>query len=166
MASTRAIMLREPGGPEALRLEDVAVGAPGRGQLRVRHEAIGVNFHDTYVRSGLYQTLPLPGIPGLEAAGVVVTVGEGVEGFHVGDRIAYLDKSYGGYAEERLLDADLAITLPDGISTALAGSVLLKGLTAGILATRVHPARAGEWALVHAAAGGCSRNGSPGSACA
>lgn len=155
--SFKAIMLREPGGPDNLRVEEVPSNDPGAGELRVRHKAIGVNFHDIYVRSGLYRTLPLPGIPGLEAAGTVVAVGEGVTDFRPGDRIAYLDTGYGGYAEERLLDAALAVPLPDGISTALAGSVLLKGLTAAILATRVHPVVAGRWALVHAAAGGVGR---------
>jgi len=153
----RAIMLREPGGPEALRLEEIPVGNPARNELRIRHEAIGVNFHDIYVRSGLYSTLPLPGIPGLEAAGKVIAVGEGVKDFRVGDRIAYLDSSYGGYAEERLVDASLAVPLPDGISSALAATVLLKGLTAIILATRVHRVTPGQRILVHAAAGGVGR---------
>lgn len=154
MAEIRAILLRHAGGPDELRMETISVGEPGPGQLRVRHEAIGVNFHDTYVRSGLYQTLPLPGIPGLEAAGHVVSVGDGVTDFRIGDRIAYLDNAYGGYAEERLLDANLAVILPDGISTGLAAAILLKGLTAAILATRVHPVESDQWVLVHAAAGG------------
>src|SRR5690348_2619204 len=98
-----AIVLRETGGPEKLLYESVDVADPGPGELQIRHTAIGVNFHDTYVRSGLYRTLKLPGVPGLEAAAVVEKVGRGVAGFAVGDRIAYIDASYGAYSERRLL---------------------------------------------------------------
>ena len=90
-----AIVLHETGGPQVLRTQSVEVGRPGSGELRVRQTAVGVNFHDIYVRSGLYQTLPLPGIPGIEAAGIVEEVGEGVQGFVVGDRIAYVTARYG-----------------------------------------------------------------------
>src|SRR4051794_29695744 len=103
-----AIVLREHGGPETLRLEPVDVGAPGSGELRIRQTAIGVNFHDTYVRSGLYRTLALPGIPGIEAAGVVEAVGADVSGFQTGDRVGYVTGAYGAYASDRLLPADLA----------------------------------------------------------
>ncbi|MCV5784737.1 alcohol dehydrogenase catalytic domain-containing protein, partial [Escherichia coli] len=92
--------------------------------------AIGVNFHDCYVRSGLYRTLPLPGVPGIEAAGVVEEVGPGVASLAPGDRVAYMTNGYGCYASERLLPAELAVKLPDGIPEVLAASVLLKGLTA------------------------------------
>src|SRR6185437_2643574 len=100
---TKAIVIRAHGGAEVLQIENVAVSEPGPGELRVRQTAIGVNFHDCYVRSGLYNTLALPGIPGIEAAGVVEAVGPGVTSFVAGDRIGYVTANYGGYAEVRLL---------------------------------------------------------------
>lgn len=149
-----AIVLRQTGGPDRLRYERVDVADPGPGELQVRHAAIGVNFHDTYVRSGLYDTLELPGIPGLEAAAVVEKVGPGVRGFAVGDRIAYIDESYGAYSERRLLPAILALRLPDSISDEAAASLTIKGFTACILLRKAHAVRAGETLLIHAAAGG------------
>lgn len=153
-----AIVLRETGGPEVLRLETLPVGDPGRGEIRVRQTAIGVNFHDIYVRSGLYKTLALPGVPGVEAAGVVEAVGAGVAAFREGDRIAYVTKAYGGYASRRLLDANLAMLLPKGVDDRLAAASFVKGLTAAMLLQSVPgPARRGETCLVHAAAGGVGR---------
>jgi NADPH2:quinone reductase len=154
---TTAIVLREHGGPEVLRAESVPVGAPGPGELRVRQTAIGVNFHDCYVRSGLYRTLELPGIPGIEAAGVVEAVGPGVAGFAPGDRIGYVTAHYGAYAAERLLPAALAVRLPPGISERTAAAVMLKGLTARMLIHDVHRVAPGETILLHAAAGGVGR---------
>ena len=151
---SHAIVLRETGGPEKLQYEQVDVADPGPGELQIRHTAIGVNFHDTYVRSGLYHTLKLPGIPGLEAAAVVEKVGAGVRGFAVGERIAYIDESYGAYAERRLLPALLALRLPDGVSDEAAASLTIKGFTACMLLCKVHAVRAGETLLIHAAAGG------------
>ena len=151
---TYAIVLRDTGGPEKLRYERVDVGDPGPGELQIRHTAIAVNFHDTYGRSGLYDTLKLPGIPGLEAAAVVERVGAGVSGFTVGDRIAYIDTSYGAYSERRLLQASLALRLPDSITDEAAGSLFIKGFTACTLLRKVHCVRAGETLLIHAAAGG------------
>ncbi|HVO46594.1 MAG TPA: quinone oxidoreductase [Steroidobacteraceae bacterium] len=151
---THAILLRETGGPEKLLWEEVTVGEPGAGQLRIRHTAIGVNFHDTYVRTGLYQTLKLPGIPGVEAAGIVESVGAGVTGFSPGDRICYIDQTYGGYAEARLLPAALAVHLPDWLSDETAASLTIKGLTACMLLLHTRQVRAGETLLIHAAAGG------------
>lgn len=153
-AMSHAIVLRETGGPEKLRYEAVEVPDPGPGELRIRHTAIGVNFHDTYVRSGLYDTLKLPGIPGLEAAAVIEQVGPGVTGFVVGDRIAYIDAAYGAYSETRVLAASLALRLPDGITDEAAASLTIKGFTACMLLRRVHHVRAGETLLIHAAAGG------------
>jgi NADPH2:quinone reductase len=150
----QAIMLRETGGPEVLRLEDIAVGSPGPGQVRLRQTAIGVNFHDCYVRSGSYQTLPLPGIPGLEAAGTIEEVGPGVEGFAPGDRAAYFTSGYGAYASERLVSADLLVRVPDGVSDTVAAAILVKGLTAHMLVHKVHAIQPGDIVLVHAAAGG------------
>ena len=152
-----AIVLRETGGPEVLRSESIAVGKPGAGELRVRQTAIGVNFHDVYVRSGLYRTLTLPGIPGIEAAGVVEEAGPEVSGFAPGDRVAYVTGRYGAYASVRLLPADLAVRLPPGIDERLAAAALLKGLTAEMLAREVHHIQPGQMVLVHAAAGGVGR---------
>ncbi len=153
----QAIVLREHGGEEVLRLENVAVGAPGPGQLRVLQTAIGVNFHDCYVRSGLYRTLPLPGVPGIEAAGVVEDVGPEVVGFKPGDRIGYVTAGYGAYAPERLLDAGLAIPLPASVTDEMAASVLVRGLTVQMLTRAVCRVTAGDRVLVHAAAGGVGR---------
>lgn len=152
--NTRAIVIHETGGPERLAWETVPLGAPGPGEIRVRHTAIGVNFHDTYVRSGLYQTLRLPGIPGIEAAGVVERVGAGVTGLAVGDRVTYIDATYGAYAEARVLPARLAVRLPPGVADDVAASLTIKGFTASMLLRSVHRVRAGETVLIHAAAGG------------
>lgn len=151
---TRAIVLGEAGGPEKLQFEPVSVAEPGPDDLLIRHTAIGVNFHDTYVRSGLYKTLKLPGIPGLEAAAVVEKVGANVKGFVVGDRISYIDPAYGAYSEKRVLAAHLALRLPDGISDEVAAALTIKGFTVCMLLRRVHAVRAGETLLIHAAAGG------------
>ena len=151
---TQAIVLRETGGPEKLQYETVAVGEPGPDELLLRHTAIGVNFHDTYVRTGLYRTLKLPGIPGLEAAAVVEKVGASVTGFAPGDRVSYIDESYGAYSQKRLLPARLAIRLPDRITDEVAASLTIKGFTACMLLRRVHAVRAGETLLIQAAAGG------------
>jgi NADPH2:quinone reductase len=152
-----AIVLREYGGPAVLRSEKIEVGRPGPGELRIRQTAVGVNFHDVYVRSGLFRMLPLPGIPGIEAAGVVEEVGAGVTGFAAGDHVAYITASYGAYASDRMLRAELAIRLPPGITDELAATVLLKGLTAEMLVRQVHPVKALDLVLVHAAAGGVGR---------
>jgi NADPH:quinone reductase len=153
----KAIVMRETGGPEVLKGESIAVGTPGAGELRIRQTAIGVNFHDVYVRSGLYRTLALPGIPGIEAAGVVEEVGPEVSSFAPGDRIAYVTGRYGAYASDRLLPAELAVRLPPEIDERLAATALLKGLTAEMLAREVYPVRPGDTVLVHAAAGGVGR---------
>lgn len=150
----QAILLREHGGPEVLRAEQVTVGPPGAGELRVRQTAVGVNFHDCYVRSGAYKTLKLPGVPGIEGAGIVEEIGAGVTGFAVGDRIGYVSAHYGGYASERLLPAALALKLPAGMVEATAAAVLLKGLTAAMLVRHVHTVQPGDRVLVQAAAGG------------
>src|ERR1700758_4472742 len=123
---TQAIMLRETGGPDKLLWESVPVGEPGPEELLIRHTAIGVNFHDTYVRSGLYKTLKLPGIPGLEAAAVVEKVGGNVTGFAPGDRVCYIDNTYGAYSQERILPARLALRLPDNVSDEVAASLTIK----------------------------------------
>ena len=149
-----AMIMHEAGGPQVLRPETVTVGEPGPGQVRLRQTAIGVNFHDIYVRSGLYQTLALPGIPGLEAAGVVDAVGEGVTAFAAGDRVAYTSGNYGAYADQRLIDAGRLVRLPDDIDDVLVAGMMVRGLTARILLTDVFPVREGSVILVQAAAGG------------
>ncbi|MGW9331769.1 quinone oxidoreductase family protein [Bosea sp. NPDC055594] len=149
-----AIVLREFGGPEQLQCEEITLPAPGPGELRVRHTAVGVNFHDIYVRSGLYRTLPLPGIPGIEASGVVEAVGQGVAGFVEGDRICYVTEAYGAYASARNLQASLALKLPCGITDEVAAAAILKGVTACMLLRYEYPVAAGDTVLIHAAAGG------------
>src|ERR1700729_2131232 len=135
---THAIILREYGGPEKLTWSEITVGRPGPDELRIRHTAIGVNFQDTYVRTGLYSTLTPPGIPGLEAAGVVEEVGSAVKGLKPGDRIVYIDETYGAYAEARLLPARRAIRLPAAVSDQAAASLAVKGMTACMLLRHVH----------------------------
>lgn len=154
MSSTEAILLREYGGPEQLKPERVALAAPGPSEVLVRHNAIGVNFHDCYVRSGLYRTLALPGIPGLEAAGTVEAVGDGVASPRPGDRIAWISPLYGAYAAARILPAELAIPLPDTLGDAEAAASLMKACTVRMLLHDAHRLEAGQTILVHAAAGG------------
>jgi len=151
---TEAIVLRHTGGPEQLQLEEVALEEPGPGELLVRHSAIAVNYHDIYVRSGLYQTLTLPGIPGLEASGIVERCGAGVQGFSAGDRICYVAQGYGAYSRRRVLPAARAIAVPAGIDDEQAASVSVKGFTACVLLHRVYALRRGHTALIHAGAGG------------
>ena len=150
--SDRAIRIRETGGPEVLRLEEITVPPPGPGEARVRHEAVGVNFVDTYHRTGLYP-LPLPSGLGVEAAGVVEALGPGVEGLRAGDRVAYL-AAPGSYATARNVPADRLVALPAGVTAEVAAAALVKGLTAHMLVTRYRPARAGDAVVVTAAAGG------------
>ncbi len=149
---SRAFVVREYGGPEQLQLEDLEVGAPGPGQLKVRNRAIGVNFVDVYQRTGLYPT-PLPFVAGNEGAGEVIAVGPDVADFAPGDRIAY-QGPVGAYSDERLLPADRAVRLPEDISYETAAGALLKGATAFYLLHWTHALKAGESILVHAAAGG------------
>ena len=151
---TRAIVLHEYGGPEKLLWEEVSVGEPGPGELLVRHTAVGVNFHDTYVRSGSYKTLTLPGIPGVEAAGVVGKIGPDVTAFIPGDRIVYVTQTYGAYSERRVLPAAVAFRLPDAISDETGASLAVKGLTACMLLRHTRRVLPEETILIHAAAGG------------
>ncbi|MBO9452224.1 quinone oxidoreductase [Tropicibacter sp. R16_0] len=154
---SKAIVIRSYGGSEVLVCEDVDVGTPGAGQLRIRQTGIGVNYHDVYVRSGLYKTLALPGIPGCEATGVVEAVGPDVSEFHVGDRIAYVTGGYGAYASHRLLPADLAVPIPDNVADQVAASNLLRAMTVEMLTGHVCSISPGMTVLVHAAAGGVGR---------
>jgi len=149
----KAIRFSQTGGPEVLRVEDVAAGEPGEGQARVRHTAIGVNFIDTYHRSGLYP-LPLPSGLGSEAAGVVEAVGKGVAHIQAGDRVAYAGGPPGSYSEVRLMPADRLLKLPAGISDQQAAAMMLKGMTVQYLIRRTYKVQAGETVLWHATAGG------------
>jgi len=148
----KAIRIHRTGGPEQMVFEDVETGAPGEGELLVRHTAIGLNYIDTYHRTGLYP-LALPAILGREAAGVVEAVGAGVAGFAVGDRVAHL-LTVGAYCEQALVPAERLIALPDAIDDRTAAAMLVKGLTAHYLLRRTHRVQAGETILFHAAAGG------------
>ena len=150
--SMRAIRIHETGGPEVLCLEDVPTPEVGPGLALVRHQAIGVNFIDTYFRSGLYKA-PLPLIPGNEGAGVVEAVGEGVTNIRPGDRVAWT-APWGGYAEARLIPAYRLVPLPDDVSDEVAASIMLKGLTAWYLLRRTFPVGPEHTVLIHAAAGG------------
>lgn len=154
---TTAIVLRAHGAPDELRAETVTVGDPGPGEIRLRQGAVGVNYHDVYVRSGLYRTLPLPGIPGIEGVGTVEALGPDVTGLAVGQRVGYVSPQYGAYAATRLLSADQAIALPETLDDVAAASFLLKALTADMLLCQVHHVTAGETVLIHAAAGGVGR---------
>ena len=154
MMNSKAIVLRHFGGYDELKPEVVLVSGPGRGELLLRQTAIGVNFHDCYVRSGLYKTLELPGIPGVEACGVVEALGEGVEGFVPGDRVAYVSSKYGAYAQHRCLSAALAVKVPNSVPDNVAAALMVKGLTAAVLLHDVRSIKPGDTILVHAAAGG------------
>ena len=147
-----AIRVHKPGGPEALRWDQIEVGAPGPGQVRLRHTAIGLNFIDVYQRTGFYP-LPLPFILGSEGAGVVEALGSGVAGLAVGDRVAYAGV-IGGYAEERLIPADRLVKLPAGIADQTAAAMMLQGMTVRYLIREVYAVKAGDTILIHAAAGG------------
>ncbi len=149
----KAIRIQTTGGPDVLRWEDVEVGNPAEGQARVRHTAIGVNFIDTYFRSGLYP-LSLPSGLGSEAAGVVEAVGPGVTVVRPGERVAYAGGPPGSYSESRVMPANILVPIPDGVTDQTAAAVMLKGMTAQYLIRRTYPVKAGETVLFHAAAGG------------
>lgn len=149
----KAIRLHETGGPEVLQLEDLDPGAPGPGEVQLRHTAIGLNYIDVYDRTGLYP-MPLPAGLGREAAGVITAVGRRVRGLRVGDRVAYVHSQPGSYCELRNLPAERIVKLPRAISDEQAAVLMLKGLTAHYLLRRTVRVQRGDWLLVHAAAGG------------
>lgn len=149
----KVIQIKRYGGPEVLEWTEVAEPAPGPGQALVRHAAIGLNFIDTYQRSGLYP-LTLPTGLGMEAAGIVEAVGAGVRDLAAGDRVAYCGPPPGAYAEKRLFAADRLVRVPAGIDERTAAAAMLKGLTAWYLLRRSYPVRAGDTVLAYAAAGG------------
>jgi len=148
-----AIRIHQTGGPEVLQWESVAVGQPATGEARVRHTAVGLNYIDTYHRSGLYK-VPLPSGIGLEAAGVVEAIGPGVSDVGIGDRVAYCGGPPGAYSEVRVMPADKLVKLPDGVSDRSAAALMLKGLTVQYLFHQTFELKGGETILFHAAAGG------------
>lgn len=148
-----AIRIHETGGPEVLRREEIEVGEPDPGQVRIRQTACGLNFIDVYMRTGLYPVPQLPTTLGMEAAGIVEAVGEDVHDLQLGDRVAY-PMTLGSYAETRLIDAAKLVNLPASIDDQTAAAMMLKGLTAHYLLFRTYPVKAGDTILVYAAAGG------------
>jgi NADPH2:quinone reductase len=150
----KGIRFYETGGPEVLRWEALEVGEPGQGEVRVRHAAVGLNFADTYFRTGLYPA-PLPAGMGVEAAGVIEAVGAGVTGFAAGDRVTYTGSPLGAYSTERVMPVDSLIKLPDSIPFETAAAMTMRGLTTSYLLRRIAPSlKAGDTVLLHAAAGG------------
>ncbi|MEB3032816.1 quinone oxidoreductase family protein [[Mycobacterium] nativiensis] len=149
----RAVRFYEPGGPEVLQWEAVDVGDPGEGEVRVRHEAVGLNFADTYFRTGLYPA-QLPAGMGVEGAGIIEAVGPGVAGFSEGDRVTYTGSPLGAYSTERVMPAASLIKLPDAIAFDTAAAMTMRGLTSAYLLRRIHPLAPGDTVLLHAAAGG------------
>ena len=150
-----AIRFYETGGPEVLRYEEVAVGEPGPGQVRLRHAAVGLNYADTYFRNGTYP-IPMPNGMGVEGAGVVEAIGEGVTHVAVGDRVTYTGflNTLGAYSTERLIPAAPLIKLPDNIAFETAAAMTMRGLTSAYLMRRIHDFKPGDSILLHAAAGG------------
>jgi len=150
---TKAIRIHQTGGPEVLQWEDITVGEPGPGQVRLQQTACGLNYIDVYGRSGMYPVGDLPAVIGMEGVGRVDALGDGVQGLSAGDRVAY-PMNLGAYAEQRLIDADKLVKLPDAISDETAAAMMLKGLTAHYLLYRTYPVQPGDSILVYAAAGG------------
>jgi NADPH:quinone reductase len=150
----KAIVMMRHGGPEVLELSELSVGSPAYGEVRIRQTAIGVNYIDVYCRTGYFDMIKTPGIPGMEAAGIVESVGHGVTEFRVGDRVAYACAPPGSYAEMRVMKSDFLVHMPDFLSDELVAASLLKGITASFLLHEVYQVRPGDVVLAHAAAGG------------
>ncbi len=150
---SKSIIIKKNGGPEVLELSDISLNSPGPNEIKVTNYAIGLNYIDTYHRSGLYP-LPLPSGIGLEAAGKIVEVGTNISDFSKGDNIAYASLPIGAYSQERIIPANIAVKIPEGISYKLAATLMTKGLTTNYLLTKTYLLKAGEIILFHAAAGG------------
>lgn len=150
---TNAIRIHEHGGPDVMKWEAIEVGNPGEQEMRVRHTAVGLNYIDTYHRTGLYK-IPLPSVIGREGAGVVEAIGAAVTEFKVGDRVAYASAPIGSYAEARLIAADRVVKIPNNVTDQQAASIMLKGMTAQYLIRRTYAVKPGDTILFHAAAGG------------
>ena len=149
----KSIIIKNNGGPEVLQIQEVKVGSPGPDEIKVTNHAIGLNYIDTYHRSGLYK-IKLPSGIGLEAAGKIDEVGSNVTEFNKGDNIAYASVPLGAYAQQRIIPAKIAVKVPEGISHELAATLMTKGLTTNYLLTKTYKLKAGETVLFHAAAGG------------
>ncbi|OIW06208.1 hypothetical protein TanjilG_03833 [Lupinus angustifolius] len=150
----KAIRVHELGGPQVLKWEDVEIGEPKEGEIRVKNKAIGINFIDVYFRKGVYKAPSLPFTPGMEAVGVVTAVGDGLTGRKVGDLVAYAGQPMGSYAEEQILPANKVVPVPSSIDPVIVASVMMKGMTAQFLLRRCFKVEPGHTILVHAAAGG------------
>ena len=153
----KAIIIRKYGNSDVLRVEQICVGDPGEGELRIRQTAVGVHYHDIYVRTGLYKTLKLPGVPGVEAAGIVESIGSGVTNFKLGDRIGYITSGYGAYATHRLLHEKLALKLPNFVSDELIATNFSRAMTVQMLVERITKLNSMHTILVTAASGGVGR---------
>lgn len=153
-AMVKAIRVHETGGPEVLKWEDVEIGEPQEGEIRVKNKAIGLNFIDVYFRKGVYKAATMPYTPGMEAVGSVIAVGPGITDRKVGDLVAYAGNPMGSYAEEQILPADKVVPVPPSIGPVIAASIMLKGMTAQFLLRRCFKVERGHTILVHAAAGG------------
>jgi NADPH2:quinone reductase len=151
---SKAIRIHSHGGPEVMRWEDVPTPEPGPHEVLVKHAAVGLNFIDVYIRTGLYKAPNMPITPGMEGAGTVTALGPGVTEFAVGDRVAYGTGPAGAYSTQRVVGVDRLVKLPDGIDFNTGAAIMLKGLTAQYLLHRTHKVKAGDTILVHAAAGG------------
>lgn len=152
--TSKATRIHTYGGPEALTYEDVTIGEPGSGEILIRHTAIGLNYIDVYMRTGLYPLPALPGTIGMEGAGVVEAIGDSVQTVNVGDRVAYASRPPGSYAQHRIIAADRVVKVPDGIEDKTAAAMMLQGLTAQYLLRQTYPVKSGDTILMHAAAGG------------
>src|SRR5690606_16324537 len=155
MSLNQAVKFDETGAPDVMYLEDIHVGEPEAGQVRVRHVAVGLSYADTYFRDGTYK-IPLPNGMGVEAAGVVEAIGEGVSNVQVGDKVTYTGfiNTLGAYSTARLVDANVLIKLPEGISCETAAAMTMRGLTSAYLMRRIYDFKKGDTILLHAAAGG------------
>lgn len=151
---SKAIVINQTGGPEVLRWVDYDPGQPGPGQVRLRHEAVGLNFIDVYHRTGLYPLPSLPAVPGMEGSGTVEALGDGVTEVAAGDRVAYAGLPPGAYAQVRRIPADRLVILPESITTHQAAAMMLQGMTARYLLRGCFDVKAGDTILIHAAAGG------------
>ncbi len=149
----KAVRIYETGGPEVMRYEDVEIGDPSSGEIKIKNSFVGLNFIDTYHRTGLYP-IPLPNVLGLEGAGIVTAVGEGVTEFKEGDRVAYGAGPLGSYAEERIIPWHRVVKLPDTIEEETAAAMMLQGMTVEYLIRRLYEVKKGDTVLMHAAAGG------------
>ena len=155
--TAHAIIQQALGGPEVLQYRAIDLDPPGHGEVRLRHSAIGVNYHDIYNRDGRNRALALPGTPGIEAVGEVIALGEGAGPWRVGDKVAWISRRYGGYASERNIAAAMLVRLPDGIPEDVVACSILRGTTVAMLVQKVRPVRAGDRLLVHAASGATGR---------